>query len=170
MSPLRTFTSCGSSSMENFRINAPNFVRRGSFSVDQAVSFSALSRMERSLYMVNIFLFSPTRCCLNMTFPPMVSFIISMLTSITGEVSTSSTREPKISSARFSTAFPMLSRGIRRMFIIGIFPTTSIAGEEDMYLYMLGMTEIFVPVSSHASTAAASWRLSSLPSAHTTSS
>ena len=151
-------------------MNEPNFVRRGSFSVDHAVSFSALSRMERSLYIVNIFLFSPTRCCLNITCLPIVILIISMLASIIGEVSTSSTSEPDISTMRFSAALPILSSGMRLIFIMGIFPTTSMAGDDDIYLYMLGITDIFVPVSSHASTAAESCSLSLLPRAHTTSS
>ena len=151
-------------------MNAPNLVRRGSASVLQAVSLTALSRMDFSLYIVKTFLLSPTRFCLNITFPPIVIFIISMLTSITGEVSISSTSEPTISRARLSAAFPMLSSGMRRMFISGISPTMSIAGVALMYLYMLGITETFVPVSSHASTTSESCETPSLSSAHTTSS
>ena len=53
--------------------------------------------------------------------------------SITGEVSTSSTAEPTISTSRFIKALPQLSRGTRRIFSSGTPPSSSIWTLEDMY-------------------------------------
>ena len=118
--------------MLHLRIRLPNQVLRGSEFWLQPVSWLAFTRMLRNLYMVNSFLFRPTRCWRNRIGPGLDSFTPMAAISMMGLVSTISTRLPTMSMPRFKAALSMLSSGMVRMLISFTEPITSTVGRLGM--------------------------------------
>ena len=119
MSPLRTFQSCGSSSMQVLRRYRPILVIRGSLvslnagpscslcARNWSLRRSASARIVRNLKIVNRRPPRPSRSCLKRTGPFEVNLISMAVAINSGDRAISPRLAPTISSARFQEGSPI---------------------------------------------------------------
>ena len=114
--------------MEHFRMKAPNAVLRSSCARLQPVSWLALTRMERNLYIIKVFLFSPTRCWRKITGPGLDSLTPMATAAMMGLLTRISARLPRMSNSRLTKALKMLSKGVCRTLMSLQLPSVSMVG------------------------------------------